>query len=364
MKKLKTITMLLLAVTPKAAMGAPFTVGRRTKLEVKGRVMKIDYSSRLLHFRGGGKLSDSSIESTLSELKESNRRTSETENAFIFTLNQPGDGHEKEPFIPRRFIKTEKGNVENANAAYKATLSWRTSNDVDSILGRPHPTYDIFKKVVPHFFFGPDSSGHIIFCQRPGLLRLELLPLNNVTREEFLMHYVYILEFCWNVLEPHPDQTMTSILDGTGLNLRTVQKLLSFIKVSDVPASIDYAKKAILCLLFNHSHAIKDITIMMSRHYPQRSHKTLIINAPSWVGTIYKLISPVLRESTKEKISIWKGGVGQEEVLKAILGDVPRELSVKGRFNGCDSVYERHMRAFVLSRLRESGVDMRPVIES
>ena len=56
----------------------------------------------------------------------------------------------------------------------------------------------------------------------------------------------------------------------------------------------------------------------------------LLINSPKWFGTVYKLVSPLLREETKSKIFIYSKGKKQDEALKTLLhecgGDV-RDLT-------------------------------------
>jgi hypothetical protein len=96
----------------------------------------------------------------------------------------------------------------------------------------------------------------------------------------------------------NPDATMTSVIDLTGLNIAVLRKaeLMSVAKM---------------------------FVSTMDAHFPQRSHKTFLINAPKWFGGIYKLISPLLRESTKEKISIFSKGKKQDEAMQALLSEHP-----------------------------------------
>jgi hypothetical protein len=98
------------------------------------------------------------------------------------------------------------------------------------------------------------------------------------------------MEYLWRVLEPEPDATMTSAIDLTGLSFSILRNpdLLKF---------------------------IQKFCSTMDNHFPQRAHKTLLINAPKWFGVIYKLLTPLLRESTKDKISILSRGKKQEEAL-------------------------------------------------
>ena len=66
---------------------------------------------------------------------------------------------------------------------------------------------------------------------------------------------------------------------------------------------------------------MKEFVKTMDHHYPQRANKTLIINAPKWFNLLYKIVSPLLRESTKAKIEIHTRGKRQDKELKALLGN-------------------------------------------
>ena len=88
---------------------------------------------------------------------------------------------------------------------------------------------------------------------------------------------------------------MTSIVDLYGLNF-------AYMRQSDLVSFL------------------KTFVRTMDQHFPQRSHKTLIINAPKWFNVLYKVLSPLMRESTKAKIAIYSNGRRQDEALKAQVG--------------------------------------------
>ena len=89
---------------------------------------------------------------------------------------------------------------------------------------------------------------------------------------------------------------MTSILDLQGLNFK-------YLRQGDIV------------------NFMKEFVKTMDHHYPQRANKTLIINAPKWFNLLYKIVSPLLRESTKAKIEIHTRGKRQDKVLNALLGN-------------------------------------------
>jgi hypothetical protein len=107
------------------------------------------------------------------------------------------------------------------------------------------------------------------------------------------------MEYLWQITEQNdPDATMTSVIDLTGLNISVLRRA-ELLKVAQM------------------------FCTTMDAHFPQRSHRTLLINAPKWFGAIYKLISPLLRESTKQKIQIFSKGKKQDDALQNLLSECP-----------------------------------------
>lgn len=250
-----------------------------------------------------------------------------------FSVFQKGDGHEEDPDgIIGRYLRMHKGNRRKAKRSLEETLQWRADNEIDTMLSRPHEKFDFYKEFQPHTFVGRDRSGHVILVQRPGYTRLDMLPL--IDPDDLLMHYIFVMEYCWNMIEPRPDQTMTSILDLQNVSLQKSRELIGFVK--------------------RYANA-------METHYPERSHMTLIINAPRWFGTIYRLISPFLRESTKERTNIFSKGKKQEKALREIFGDepVPRELLEGRPFHDWKAFsMEKEMRNFVSTSCGSGLIDV------
>ena len=222
---------------------------------------------------------------------------SDKQNLF-FSLFQRGDGSEDDPDgIPDRFLRMQNNHRDHAKKALHETLQWREEHNIDEILLQSQRNFDICKEVFPHYFVGRDESQHVVFVQRPPLIDLDKAKKNGLTSDELLMHYVFVNEWLWQIAESDkPLGTMTSVIDLKGLNLGLARR------------------RDILAFL-------KQFVTTMDSHYPQRAHKTILLNAPRWFNVIYKMISPLLRESTKSKIEIYGNGKKQDKALRAIVGD-------------------------------------------
>lgn len=200
-----------------------------------------------------------------------------TKSPYAFSLYQDGDGSQEDPDgIPSRYLKMQGDRRDHAKKALELTLRWRKEHDIDTILARPHEKFDLCKRVFPHYFCGRDDSNHVILLQRPGLIDLNIAHANGMSGEDLLYHYIYEMEYLWQVLEPSANGTMTSIIDLTGLNLSVL------------------GKRELMGV-------VQKFCSTMDAHFPTRSHKTLLINAPKWFGALYKIISPFYARAPRRK---------------------------------------------------------------
>ena len=137
---------------------------------------------------------DGDGDTTTADVTNDNDDTSEntTDKSLIFPATTDHDGSSDDPDgIPTRFLLMKKGDREGAKEAFESTLAWRKEFNVDTMLSRPHPKYDVCKALVPHYFAGEDPHGNIVFAQRPSLLDFELMKKNNATIDDLLMHVSY-----------------------------------------------------------------------------------------------------------------------------------------------------------------------------
>jgi len=279
--------------------------------------------------------------SNITDITSNITSDSTVEDSLIFQASKPGDGSESDPDgIPDRFLRMQKGNRPKAKQSFEETVKWREENGVNHILSRPHTKFDVCRHIFPVYIPGRDVHGNLIIVQRPGLLDVDALKKNNITTNEVILHYIYVVEYCWHILDPGPpDRKMTVILDLENLSFQTLRNSerrkfgMTFVKT-------------------------------MSDHYPQRSFKTLVINAPSWFETMYKIVKPLLRDSTKKKITIVKKGPQQDATLIEVLGieSVPREILHNPNCigdrdvnlePGANSSIEKELKLFCTERIKK-----------
>ena len=316
--------------------------------------------------RGGADISNGDGETSTTTMvdDDSSSSTSSSEvnkGEYYFEASKPGDGSDADPDgLPTRYLTMQKGDRIKAKAAFEETVKWRKEHDINSLLQRSHEKYDLCKRIFPVTIPGRDLANNIVVIQQVGRIDFDLAKQNGIVADDLLAYYVYMVEYCWNILEPAPDAVMTTVMDLQGVKFGTIRDkeirifLLKFVKT-------------------------------MSDHYPSRSHKTLILNCPSWINMIYKLVRPLLRESTKKKITLMNGGSEQDQALLEILGtttvealpdDVFRIYS-KDKKESMGSLSTSHgdshpttsarsieedLRSFVLAMLKKNGDSMQEAV--
>merc|ERR1712238_473549 len=66
------------------------------------------------------------------------------EENYEFSVFQKNDGHETDPDgIPTRYMVMQNNRRDLAKIALQKTIDWRKEHDIDTILARPHPKFDI-----------------------------------------------------------------------------------------------------------------------------------------------------------------------------------------------------------------------------
>jgi hypothetical protein len=130
--------------------------------------------------------------------RKSNRRRKAAKQ-YYFPLFDDHESLEQDPQAPVPFRYLEAHQKEApARKAVMNSLEWRKQWDIDNILSKPHPNYDIAKRILPHYFIGTsEKTKHVVFIQRPGLADLKLAKHNGVSLDDMLYQYAWVFEYCW-----------------------------------------------------------------------------------------------------------------------------------------------------------------------
>jgi len=233
--------------------------------------------------------------------------------------------------VPITFILAEFGDVEAGRARWHKTLAWRAEVGADIALKKPHTKFEIFKRCYPSYFYGRDRVGNFLYIERIGLVDVEGMRRNGIAFDDLLWHYMYMMEYIWTVIAPSYDDRMTVILD------------IEFVKLRDFAGeTLQFVKSAVG---------------MNSTHYPQRSHKVFIINAPRWFSIVWNVVKNLLHEVTRQKVSILDSNY-KDALLETIAPDnLPSIYGGTGP-EPTETNFENEFKDFVYGKVRENGLEM------
>ncbi|CAM9094639.1 unnamed protein product [Ascophyllum nodosum] len=227
-----------------------------------------------------------------------------------------------------------EGDMEEARRRWIATLKWREEEKVDTILEEACPYFDIIKEYYPHFYFKQAKNGNLVYYEIPGRIDLPKLKEKGLNLDALCRHYIYITEFLWNELDKNPEGKLLTIMDMKGT------KLSMF--AGEVKEFLVRSAK------------------MIGAHYPERSYKIFILNAPWWFNLVWKVVSPFVHPNTKKKVVVC-GGHFMPQLSELIdPQNVPSSVGGEDPTPPLQSPQEVAMRELVVKVLNEKNVEMKP----
>ncbi|CAM9921020.1 unnamed protein product, partial [Phaeothamnion confervicola] len=163
---------------------------------------------------------------------------------------------------------------------WEETMQWRRENNVDSVLREQQPNFNIIKECYPHFLHGRSRTGEIICYENPGKMDFGRLNSLGVGPDKLQRHYCFVNDYIWGRLSPGDNDTLMTVLDVGGLTLSTLKGNTVMHRYLAATAEV------------------------MQKHYPERQSRIMIVNAPWWFASAYRLAASVLTANTTAKLQV------------------------------------------------------------
>lgn len=182
---------------------------------------------------------------------------------FAATLKSDFFAHSdnsKTGFAPHRFVDFKDacyGDIHAAEKRWNVTKQWRQDEGVDNILLEPQPHFFTIKAMYPHYFCGRGKNGQPVYYDRPGELNIPELNEKGIGEAQMLRHWLFITEYLWQIhMRSDQNQKSIVIIDVKGISWFKVTREVK--------------------------HFVFTTVGWANQHYPERSHKIFICNAPTW----------------------------------------------------------------------------------
>jgi len=104
---------------------------------------------------------------------------------------------------------------------------------------------------------------------------------------------------------------------------------------------------------------VKACINLTSTHYPQRSHKMIVINVPKWFNALFAMVRPLLNEAQRAKINIFRGDAILPGMRNFIDDDnIPRELGGTSPLSMGQMPDEKALHQFVMRGLASADKEL------
>jgi hypothetical protein len=207
-----------------------------------------------------------------------------------------------EPFppAPERFVTVCDGDERKAQKQFETHLKWREENDIDAILTKPWEHFHLIKKCYPGFVHGKDRAGNVCYYEQLGKVNEKELRSQGITANDLLYHCNLNTEFIWNVLSPTEEARLVTVLDVAGVGVSVLSgRVISYIQLASE---------------------------MQFKHYPERSVRIFIVNAPRGFDWTWSYVKKVLPQALADKIKICSMSTTKEQLLEFMDEDqIPTE---------------------------------------
>eukprot|EP00798_Chlamydomonas_sp_ICE-L_P019437 gene19437-26095_t len=204
--------------------------------------------------------------------------------------------------VKARFLKLTKGNVHDAKPMAEATHKWRQDNNIDTFLTHRSvhtENFRFFQENLSHSLLRASKDGYVVQVIKAadfGKLSTAMKE-RGLTHEDLALRFALLFEFSWSKLAPQP-------LDSG--------RVVQMVDLKGITMSMALGE-GLSCL-----KAITSIT----RHYPMRMHRTLMLNPPSYLNMAWSVIQKALDPVVAAKVKV----ANKQEALTELQHYMPLEM--------------------------------------
>ncbi|KAI9921278.1 hypothetical protein PsorP6_002345 [Peronosclerospora sorghi] len=160
------------------------------------------------------------------------------------------------------------------------------------VLAMPQPHFRLIRKILPHYFHGYTSDGHLVIWDFVGRVKMDKIFSAGFTTYELRDHYRFFLAFAQETLLRSPTQKIVYVVDLEGLSLR------------------DADARAVDCACA--------VVKTLQREVPERLQALAVLNAPVWFSQVMTRIRPHIAKRTADKVSFLSKDTATQNLIALI----------------------------------------------
>jgi len=183
-----------------------------------------------------------------------------------------------------RFLRARKLDLAKAAKMMGDTIEWRKENRVDEILLSPLHADSVaaYRRFIGNSYNGLDKHNRVIYIERSGAMDIE--GVIGLGIDFLLQHHIFCMEYMTNVMFREASEAkgelvehLVSVVDLEGVSLAKARRLM---KVFPTLSAVD------------------------ANNYPETLGACIVVNAPWYASTAWKMFAPFIDKNTQAKIKI------------------------------------------------------------
>ncbi|KAG6613641.1 CRAL-TRIO domain-containing protein [Phytophthora cinnamomi] len=160
------------------------------------------------------------------------------------------------------------------------------------LLATPQPHFRLIRGILPHYFHGYTSDGHLIVWDFVGRVKMDKLNAAGFTTADLRDHYRFFLAFAQETLLRTPTQKIVYVVDLDGLSLR------------------DADARAV--------DSVCAVVKTLQRELPDRLQALAVLNSPVWFSQVMTSIRPHLAKRTADKVSFLAKETATQDLISLV----------------------------------------------
>ncbi|KAL7492408.1 hypothetical protein ACHAWT_001895 [Skeletonema menzelii] len=203
---------------------------------------------------------------------------------------------------PPGYLSMNNNNQVKSQSKYEATQQWRRSEQIHCIHSQTHVWFQKIKAAYPHVIHGFTPDGMPVLYEAPGKMNLKELLRNGCHVKDMIFHYCYMMEYLSNIEsvlsevnanEVNPDwqEPLAAYAHAKQMRLQNDSIPFGFVVVMDIAGASPSSLSGDVMTYLKQAGDIN------SAHYPGSMRRAILVQAPFWLGSMWKAIKGILPAS-------------------------------------------------------------------
>jgi len=204
--------------------------------------------------------------------------------------------------IPPGYLSMNNKDQVKSQSKYEATQQWRRSEQIHCIHSRPHPWFQKIKAAYPHVIHGFTPDGMPVMYEAPGKMNLKELLRNGCHVKDMIFHYCYTMEYLSNIEsvlsevnanEVNQDwqEPLAAYAHAKQMRLQNESVHFGFVVVMDIAGATPSSLSGDVMTYLKQAGDVNSL------HYPGSMRRAILVQAPFWLGSMWKVVKGILPAS-------------------------------------------------------------------